>query len=247
MKQRTGKVKDKWKAKGWYRVIAPEMFNNALIAETISDAPEKIMGRTIEATMQELTGDISKTHLKLRFQVNDVKDNDAYTRFIGHSLASDYIRRLTRKRRSQIDEAYSVVTKDGFGLTVKALALAEKKIQSSQGTAIRNIMKETINESAGSKTLGVFIKEMISGGLSANIFTKCKPVYPLKRVEIRASEILSVPKEIGGTETGSTESRKEVSEKGEQGTPQPSEEKIEVSKQSSDTEKKGKADEDFIM
>lgn len=247
MKQRTGKVKDKWKAKGWYRVIAPEMFNNALIAETISDAPEKIIGRTIEATMQELTGDISKTHLKLRFQVNDVKDNDAHTRFIGHSLASDYIRRLTRKRRSQIDESYSVLTKDGFGLTVKALALAEKKIQSSQGTAIRNIMKEIINESAGSKTLGFFIKEMISGGLSANIFTKCKPVYPLKRVEIRASEILSAPKEMGGAEAGSTESRKEVSEKGEQSIPQLSEEKIEASKQSSDAEKKREGDEDFIM
>ncbi len=188
-KQRTGKVKDKWKAKEWYRVMAPEMFNNALIAETMADAPEKLIGRIVETTMRELKGDVSKTHLKLRFQVSDVKGSDAHTKFIGHSLASDYIRRLSRKRRSQIDESYSVITKDGFELTVKALALAEKKIQSSQGTAIRNIMKDTINESAGNKPLGGFINEMISGGLSANIFSKCKPIYPLKKVEIRASEI----------------------------------------------------------
>jgi small subunit ribosomal protein S3Ae len=193
-------VKDKWKAKEWYRVMAPEMFNNALIAETMADTPEKLIGRTVETTMRELKGDISKTHLKLRFQVNDIKGSDAYTRFIGHSLASDYIRRLSRKRRSQIDEAYSVLTKDGSKLTVKALALAEKKIQSSQRTAIRNVMKDTINESARNKPLGGFIKEMISGGLSANIFSKCKLIYPLKRVEIRASEIAFTPE----TETVST-------------------------------------------
>lgn len=241
-KQRTGKVKDKWKAKGWYRVAAPEMFNNALIAETVADTPEKLIGRTVETTMQELTGDVSKTHLKLRFQINDVKGSDAHTRFIGHNLANDYIRRLTRKRRSQIDESYSVLTKDGSELMVKAIALAEKKIQSSQGTAIRNIMKDTINENAGSKTLGGFVKEMISGGLSANIFSKCKPVYPLKRVEIRASEILSTPKKMGGTglETNlETESIKKIPEKGEKSIVQPSKEKIETDKQSSDTEKKG--------
>jgi len=188
-KQRTGKVKDKWKAKEWYRVMAPEMFNNALIAETMADAPEKLIGRIVETTMRELKGDVSKTHLKLRFQVSDVKGSDAHTKFIGHSLASDYIKRLSRKRRSQIDESYPVITKDGFELTVKALALAEKKIQPSQGTAIRNVMKDTINESAGNKPLGDFINEMISGGLSANIFSKCKHIYPLKKVEIRASEI----------------------------------------------------------
>lgn len=199
-KQRTGKVKDKWKAKEWYRVMAPEMFNNALIAETMADAPEKLIGRIVETTMRELKGDVSKTHLKLRFQVSDVKGSDAHTKFIGHSLASDYIRRLSRKRRSQIDESYSIITKDGFELTVKALALAEKKIQSSQGTAIRNIMKDTINESAGNKPLGGFINEMISGGLSASIFSKCKPVYPLKKVEIRASEIDFISK----TETAPT-------------------------------------------
>ncbi|MBU2565417.1 MAG: 30S ribosomal protein S3ae [Candidatus Thermoplasmatota archaeon] len=199
-KQRTGKVKDKWKAKEWYRVMAPEMFDNALIAETMADAPEKLIGRIVETTMRELKGDISKTHLKLRFQVSDVKGSDAQTKFIGHSLASDYIRRLSRKRRSLIDESYPVITKDGFELTVKALALAEKKIQSSQGTAVRNIMKDTINESAGNKPLGGFINEMISGGLSANIFSKCKSIYPLKRVEIRASEIDFTPK----TETAPT-------------------------------------------
>ncbi|MDI6916331.1 MAG: 30S ribosomal protein S3ae [Thermoplasmatales archaeon] len=230
-KQRTGKVKDRWKAKGWYRVMAPEMFNNVLIAETMSDAPEKLMGRTVETTMQELTGDISKTHLKLRFQINDVKGSDAHTRFIGYSLASDYIRRLSRKRRSQIDESYSVLTKDGFEVMVKALGLAEKKIQSSQGTAIRNIIKETINESAGSKTLGGFVKEMISGGLSASIFSKCKSIYPLKRVEVRASEILSAPEGISGAvleeklETGSVKGEKE-----EESISQPSEEKREGGK-----------------
>ena len=42
------KVKDKWKAKEWYKIHAPRMFNEAEIGETPSADPEYVIGRTAE-------------------------------------------------------------------------------------------------------------------------------------------------------------------------------------------------------
>ena len=61
-------TKDKWKSKNWYNVMAPEMFNRQKVAETLTDEPEKLMGRIAEVTVQDINGDFSKMHIKLQIQ-----------------------------------------------------------------------------------------------------------------------------------------------------------------------------------
>src|SRR5689334_20841761 len=94
------RTKDKWKAKNWYKVTAPASFNGAMLAETLSDEAEKVTGRTVEVTLNELTGDMKQMHVKLDFQVTEVVDLNARTKFVGHTMTSDYIRRLTRRGNS---------------------------------------------------------------------------------------------------------------------------------------------------
>ena len=38
----TRKAKEKWKTKAWFKVLAPEMFGGAEIAETPADEPDKM-------------------------------------------------------------------------------------------------------------------------------------------------------------------------------------------------------------
>lgn len=191
----TRKVKDKWRSKEWYRVLAPDMFNNAQIAETLSDDREKVMGRVTEVTMQDLTGDFSKMHIKLLFKVYEVNGFDAHTRFIGHTLTSDYIRRLTRRKHSKTDGVFDVLTKDKAMIRIKPMAVTEKRIQVSQQQAIRGIMGDVLNREAAKSLASEFIREMISGNISKDILKACKPIYPLKRVEIRRSEVIRLPTE----------------------------------------------------
>ncbi|HEY6238812.1 MAG TPA: 30S ribosomal protein S3ae, partial [Thermoplasmata archaeon] len=109
-------VKDKWRSKHWYKVRAPGLFQHAEIGETMASEPEQVVGRTLETTLQEVSGgaDIGKAHIKLRFQIDRVSgDNFAESRFIGHELTSDYVRRLARRKRSKIDTSLLVTTKDG--------------------------------------------------------------------------------------------------------------------------------------
>src|SRR5438552_629447 len=99
------KIKDKWKAKVWYNLLAPEMFNKQALGETPTDDPGKLVGRVTEVTVQDLTGDFAKMHIKLAFRVDHVQGQDALTQFVGHDMTSDYIRRLTRRKRTGTGEA----------------------------------------------------------------------------------------------------------------------------------------------
>jgi len=185
------KMKDRWRAKQWYRLIAPDMFNLAVIGETPAEAPENLEGRTIEATVQDLTGDFSKMHIKLKFQIHDIRGLDAHTLFVGHDLTSDYVRRQTRRRRSKTDAVVEVTTKDGWILKIKPMAVSEQRIQSSQRTAVRNIMASVLTKKAAESTIGEYVKLMVDGELGKRMADEGKMIVPMKRIEIRKSEVVS--------------------------------------------------------
>jgi small subunit ribosomal protein S3Ae len=187
------KVRDKWKAKQWYTIRAPKAFNLMPIAETLGDEPAKLVDRVAETTLQELTGDFSKMHIKVYFKVNGVRGTDCTTKFVGHDLTSDYIRRLTRRKHSKVDAVVDVTTQDGFAIRVKPMAITEKRAQSSQETAIRHTAERVISQSAGTKDVGAFVREVVNGDLAQAIFQEARKIYPLKRVEIRKSEVLAEP------------------------------------------------------
>lgn len=185
------KVRDRWKAKTWYQVLTPTIFDGKPIAETIADDPEKILDRVLETTMQDVSGDFSKMHVKLYFKVHRVRGSDALTDFVGHELTSDYVRRMTRRKRSKVDVVTDVTTKDGWRVRVKPMAITSQRIKSSQMRAIRASAVKVCGDVASASTIGEFVKTMIDGDLATKIYHEAKPVYPVKRVEVRKSEVLA--------------------------------------------------------
>ncbi|HYU06802.1 MAG TPA: 30S ribosomal protein S3ae [Thermoplasmata archaeon] len=204
------KIKDKWKAKVWYNLLAPEMFNKQLLGETPTDTPDKLVGRVTEVTVQDLTGDFSKMHIKLAFRVSHVQGQDAQTQFVGHDMTSDYIRRLTRRKRTRTDLTVDVVTKDAWNVRVKPMAITDRRIQSSKQRVIRAIMAKTVSDVATKQSIGEFVKGIISGDLAKTIALGCKPIHPVSRVEVRKSEVwamgeLPPPKEAAPAEAAPVE------------------------------------------
>ncbi|MBU1159396.1 MAG: 30S ribosomal protein S3ae [Candidatus Thermoplasmatota archaeon] len=184
------KIKDRWRAKEWYKIYAPDMFSRMQLGETPSNGPESVMGRIAEATVQDMTGDFSKMHIKLRFKVHDVRGFDAFTLYEGHNLTSDYVRRLTRRKRTKTDTVVDVITKDGWEVRVKPMAVSEQRIQASQETAIRNIMKDSVAKMAAESTISDLVRKMIMGDMSKAISDASKIIVPVKRIEIGKSEVL---------------------------------------------------------
>jgi small subunit ribosomal protein S3Ae len=184
------RVKDRWKAKSWYTLHAPQMFNRALLGETPAEDQAQIQDRVIEVTVHDLTGDFGKMHIKVQFRVEGVAGTEVNTRYVGHDMTSDYIRRLTRRKRSRIDGTFDVKTKDGSIVRVKPMAITDRRIQNSKQAAIRKVMHRVVYQKAVKTALADFVQAMIIGDLAKEIATACKVIQPIFRVEIRKSELL---------------------------------------------------------
>ncbi len=188
------KMREAWKAKQWYRIVAPDMFNGAELGETPAREPEMLIGRVSEVSYQDLTGDFTKSHIKLYFKINSIKGTDAGTEFIGHTMTSDYLRRLTRRRNSKIEDVVDVRTKDGYKIRMKTVSISLGRISSSHQHLIRMKMRDIVKNKAAVSTMSELIKASINGELPKEIAKECKKIHPLKRVEVRKSEILDKPK-----------------------------------------------------
>ena len=182
-----------WKAKSWYNLVAPEMFGKANIGETVADVPEKLIGRVIEITLGELTNDLSKQNIKLILKVDSVGGDSAYTKFTGHQLTQDYLRSLIKRSTSNIETNVSVKTKDGYTVRVKPSCYTIKRARANQVKAIRSIMNSVITSRAREMDMEQFVQEIVTGKLSASIYHDVKPIYPLRRVEVRKTQIEAEP------------------------------------------------------
>jgi small subunit ribosomal protein S3Ae len=107
-------------------------------------------------------------------------------------MTSDYIRRLTRRKRTRTDLTVDVTTKDAWRIRVKPMAITDRRIQSSKQRAIRAIMAKVVADGAAKQSVGEFVKGVISGELAKAIAIGCKPIHPVSRVEVRKSEVYAI-------------------------------------------------------
>ncbi|WMW22398.1 30S ribosomal protein S3ae [Methanolobus mangrovi] len=184
---------DKWKSKTWYNVETPEFMSRANIGVTPAETPEQLIGRVVETTVGEIANDFTKHNTKLRLEINDVNGDVASTRFLGHEITTDYLRSIVKRQTSRIDANLDVTTKDGYIVRVKPICFTVKRARTSQIKGIREVMNVIVKERASELNYEQFIEEAIMGKLSANIYRNAKSIYPLRRVEIRKTEVKSVP------------------------------------------------------
>lgn len=188
--------REKWKYKKWFVVTAPPVFGEAELGIVPADEEWKLVGRTVEATMYDLTGDISQLHIRLKFQITGVDGERAATRFKQMELARDYLRSLTRRKSSKISGIIDLTTKDGYGLRVFTAAFTAYRCKASQKEAIRKIMFQILSQAASEKTLDEFIKACL-GEMQGKIFEEGKKIYPLRKVEIAKIKLLTIPTPSG--------------------------------------------------
>ncbi|HHN81951.1 MAG TPA: 30S ribosomal protein S3ae [Methanomicrobia archaeon] len=184
MARRSGQMKDTWKAKKWYNVYAPDMFGKQSLGEVVSNNPDNLVGRTMMTSLRDLTGDFSKSHVKLYFSINEVQGENAYTEFKQHELLRSYIRSQTRRNNTKLDNILDLRTKDGKKLRVTISAIAPRRMQSSQTEAVKDLIETHMKETASQMEMVPLIQELILGKITSDIYKKAKKIYPLRRVEV---------------------------------------------------------------
>ncbi|MBW9140562.1 MAG: 30S ribosomal protein S3ae [Candidatus Aramenus sp.] len=189
----SGAVKDKWKMKKWFSVFAPKVFGEVSLGSTPAFDVSQTIGRKIETTLYDLTGDFSMVYVHLYFKVTSNDGDKLFTTFYGHELSRDYVRSLVRRKSSKINTVIDVTTKDGYKIRVKGLALTTYRIHRDQRTAIRKIMNDLIVKDAEARTFDEFVQEMVFGNLANEIFNQAKKIAPLRKVEIEKSKVMGLP------------------------------------------------------
>jgi small subunit ribosomal protein S3Ae len=193
MSSRPTKVHDKWREKNWYMVVAPPSFGNIDVGETPAGSGKQLIGRRVETTLYNISGDFNQIHIKLFFQIDDIKGNKAYTHFAGHDFTRDYLRSLVRRGSSRIDGIFDVTTKDNYRIRVSAIAFPMRRAKTTQQSAIRHVMQEIVTKRASELPFEAFIQECVLGKIGSDVYNRAKTVFPLRKCEIRKSTLMAAP------------------------------------------------------
>jgi small subunit ribosomal protein S3Ae len=190
---KTKHVRDKWRGKAWYTIIAPSFFGNVELGSVPAGDEEKLIGRVVEATLYDITGDFSHMYLKLFFQIKEIDGKTAKTQFKGHEYSRDYLRALVRRRTTKVDGLFNLTIKDGYKLRIAVSALTLSRIKTSQEKIIRSLMDRIVKEKAAALTLDQFVQEMVLGKIASDIYNEAKKLAPLRHVGIRKSKLVGSP------------------------------------------------------
>ena len=184
------KQRDKWKAKRWYTIRAPRSPHSfKVIGETLAEAPENVIGRVYEITQNELDGDFTRMHVKLRFRVNETLSQDALTEFIGHEVQRDHFRRQIRRNRGKVDLVVDVVTEDGYFVRYKMVMISSRRIKSSQATGMRNAATDLLYTRAAATTWLKMQEALLDGTLENEVKDICSPIHKVRTVLFHKSEL----------------------------------------------------------
>ncbi|MDP6326091.1 MAG: SAP domain-containing protein [Candidatus Thalassarchaeaceae archaeon] len=185
------KQRDKWKSKRWFTIRAPRQpWQYKVIGETLGETREHIIDRIYETTQNEVDGDFSKMHVKLRFRVVDTRGEDALTEYIGHALQNDYVRRQIRRHRGRVDDVVDCVTADGYYIRIKPVAVASHRIKSSQKSQMRKLMKDTILQFTARSTWLDVQNALLTDSMEKLLIEAIKPIHPSKSVMIRKVQLI---------------------------------------------------------
>jgi len=186
-------IKDKWKLKKWFTILAPKVFGEVPLGSTPAYDVSQTINRKVETTLYDLTGDLNLVHVHLYFKIIGNEGERVITRFAGHELSRDYIRSLIRRKSSKINAIVDVTTQDGYVIRVKGLALTTYRAHRSQKTAIRKIMADIVAKKAAESTFDQFVQDVVFGKIANEIFQAAKKIYPLRKVEIEKTKVIKVP------------------------------------------------------
>jgi len=189
------RVRDKWRSKDWFSVVAPQYFGSTELGSIPADEPSKLVGRVVDATLYDLTNDFAHQYLKMFFQVSDIEGKTARTVFKGHEYSRDYLRSLVRRKTTRIDTLQNITTRDGYQLRLAVCAFTLTRIRTTQEQAIRAVMKRIVEEKAKALTFDQLVQEVVLGKIASDIYNEAKKVAPMRHVGIRKSKLVAQPRQ----------------------------------------------------
>ena len=187
----------KWKGKDWFVIFSPKMFGDKVIGETPATNPKTLLGRNIEVSLSDLTGQYGRDFYRLMFSINRVDKNAVYTRFNGYKTLREHIMRMVRKRVQKIESMVYVNTKDKWRLQISTVAILNRNTEASVKKKVRANIEKILQDTAAESDIDNFVKAVITSKIQRDIKKTGTKIYPVRLCEIAKIEVKSVPSGSG--------------------------------------------------
>ena len=175
----------KWKKKKWVPIMAPAMLRNATIGESLVLDANTLVGKTVEANLMALTGDMKKQHTSVKFMIDEVKDGKAMTSFVSYRLSPTTIKRSVRRRRDRIDCVFQAKTKDEKTVGMKLMLVTRDNTPSSTQTSLRKKAIALVTKRFSTAKYEDAAKDILDFKVQSELRRTLKTIYPLNTCEIR--------------------------------------------------------------
>lgn len=195
----------KKQAKVWYDVYAADIFPGQWLGETPASNPSLLIGRRVEVSLRDITGDFMHEKYKLWFMIYRVEGTKAFAKFNWMELNRDYLRSIVQRRTSRIDVQSEGVTKDGHLVRYFNIIITAVRIRHSQQSDIRKRVNSYMEELIPQLTLEELVRAAILGDnvpISSQVASISTKIAPIRNVEPRKIVVLSYGEEDPGIPEG---------------------------------------------
>lgn len=176
--------------KKWYEIVAPKMFKEKVVGETMALDPKNLMGRKIEVSLMNLTKDYSKFYVKMVFKVNKIENARAFTELAGYDTMREMVYRMVQRRMRRVDVIQDVTTADGKKIRIKTVFVLVRRVNTAIKNAARAKAKGMIEKTAKENKLEDLIKIVLKSDLQKKVRKECSKLYPVGNIDVRKIELL---------------------------------------------------------
>jgi small subunit ribosomal protein S3Ae len=184
-------AKDKWKKKKWFKIFAPKLFDGKELGETVADDPKKVLGRTIEGNIRNLTASAKRTQFSVRFRISKIEGSNAYTDILGHEVPRVFIARFVKRESSKIEDVQFIKTKDGKNIKIVSDIITDVKANKEQASSIRKALREGIMKESKSRNFDDFFMRIVDESINKELKENLSKIMPIKIVILAKTEVMA--------------------------------------------------------
>ncbi len=175
----------KLKKKQWYPILAPKLFNNTVLGETLVTEPQAMLGKTLSNSLMNLANDVKRQNVNIHFKVISVEDNKAKTIVTGYEMINSSVKRLVRRNSEKIDLSFNCETADNLWLRVKPVVVTRSAVKGTIAARLRRNIVKFATEFVKKNSYEQVLTDLITYKLQSEMRAVLNKIYPVKVCEIR--------------------------------------------------------------
>jgi len=180
----------KVKKKQWVEILAPKIFNEALLGRTYVVNQEDAVGKHITVNLMNLTRDPKKQSINVSFIIDNIKGEKLTTSLVKYAFQPTSIRRMVRRSKDRVDSSFIAATKDKIKVKIKPILVTRAPTSKPVQTSIRKKARQVVVNELAKITYDKFMEELIQRQFQRRIFDQVKKVFPLSVCDIRVAQIV---------------------------------------------------------